>query len=100
MIKSLSDRIAERMNTRKLTRSGRNRANFLAVRNEVKQAIDDGWPIKAIWATLYDEGKIAFGYDAFISYVNRLIRSNTDAIPSNSHSKTTKPKPTHPVITL
>jgi hypothetical protein len=27
----------------------RNRAAFLALRGEVKQAIDDGWPVKTIW---------------------------------------------------
>jgi hypothetical protein len=43
------------------------------VRDDVKQALDDGWPRKAIWETLHEEGKIAFSYQAFRTYVNRLI---------------------------
>ena len=70
MAKSLSDRIAERMSARKPTGAGKNRAEFLAMRNDVKKAMDDGWPVKVIWETLRDEGKISFGYDAFIGYVN------------------------------
>jgi hypothetical protein len=40
---------------------------------EIKNALDDGWPVKTIWETLREEGMIEFGYDAFIRYVNRLI---------------------------
>jgi hypothetical protein len=50
-----------------------NRAAFLALRNEVKQALDDGWPIKEIWETLHEEGSIAFSYTVFCRYVKRLI---------------------------
>ena len=114
MAKSLSERIAERMSARKPTGAGKNRAEFLAMRNDVKKAMDDGWPVKVIWETLRDEGKISFGYDAFIGYVNRLIR-NVDATapapvpPSTADqakgqkpaqqeggSKAKKPKPAEP----
>jgi Family of unknown function (DUF5338) len=50
-----------------------NRAAFLALRDEVKQALDDGWPIKEIWETLHEEGGIAFSYTVFCRYVKRLI---------------------------
>ena len=74
MAKSLSERIAERVKAKKPSKIGKNRAAFLAVRDDVKQALDDGWPVKTIWETLHEEGKITFNYDAFIGYVNRLIR--------------------------
>ena len=60
------------------------RDRFLALRGEVKQAIDDGWPVKTIWETLHDEGRVAFSYQAFRGYVNRLILSpsaNGEATP-------------------
>ena len=75
MTKRLTERIAAQMQTQKPTRSGQNRAAFLAQRDDIKEALTDGWPVNAIWKTLHDEGKISFGYDAFISYVNSLIRS-------------------------
>jgi hypothetical protein len=75
MAKSLSARIAERIARKKPAGNVRNRAAFLALRGEVKQAIDDGWPVKTIWETLHDEEKVAFSYQAFRGYVNRLILS-------------------------
>jgi len=75
MAKSLSARIAERVARKKPAGNVRNRAAFLALRGEVKQAIDDGWPVKMIWETLHDEGRVAFSYQAFRGYVNRLILS-------------------------
>ncbi len=85
MAKSLSARIAERIARKKPAGNVRNRAAFLALRGEVKQAIDDGWPVKTIWETLHDEEKIAFSYQAFRGYVNRLILSppvNDEAAPT------------------
>ena len=84
MAKSLSARIAERIARKKPAGNVRNRAAFLALRGEVKQAIDDGWPVKTIWETLHDEEKVAFSYQAFRGYVNRLILSppaNGEATP-------------------
>lgn len=71
--RSLSTRIAERAARSIPSRSAKNRAAFLAVRDDVKQALADGWPRRAIWETLHEEGKIAFSYQAFRTYVNRLI---------------------------
>jgi hypothetical protein len=50
-----------------------NKAAFLALREEVKEALDDGWPVKEIWKTLHEEGSIAFSYTVFCRYVKRLI---------------------------
>lgn len=81
--KSLSERIAERAKKKKQPgRAGKNRAAFLAVRDEVRQSLDDGWPVKDVWETLYDEGAIAFRYDAFIGYVKKLIRQPATVAPS------------------
>ena len=95
MAKSLSERIAQRVSTRQPSRTGKNRASFLAVRDDVKKALDDGWPVKVIWDTLRDEGKIEFGYDAFIGYVNRLIRNaeTSPAKPPADQVKADKPAP-------
>ena len=73
MPRSLSVRVAERTARAKPSRSATNRATFLAVKDDVKQALDDGWPVKAIWETLHEEGKIVFIYQTFRTYVNRLI---------------------------
>ena len=73
MAKTLSQRIAERAKTQVASQKGKNHASFLAVRDEVRLSIEDGWAIKQIWECLHAEKKVPFGYDAFIGYVDRLI---------------------------
>ena len=80
MTKSLSERIAERAKKKKPSRNAQNRAAFLAVRADVKQAIDDGWPVKSVWETLHEEGKVTFSYQAFRGYVNRLILASKPGV--------------------
>ena len=52
-----------------------NKAAFLALMDEIKEALDHGWPMKKIWKVLHERGNIAFSYQTFTSYVNRLILS-------------------------
>ena len=73
MRNGLSARIAERTGRTTPSRGGMNRAAFLALQEDVSQALDDGWSVKAIWETLHEEGKIAFSYPVFCRYVKRLI---------------------------
>ena len=73
MGKSLSERIAARAANSKPSRRAQNRGAFLALRSEVEQALDDGWPVKTIWETLHQEGKVTFSYQSFRGYANRLI---------------------------
>jgi hypothetical protein len=73
MAKKLSVRIAERTGRKTPSRNGTNRAAFLALRGDVKEALADGWPIRAIWETLHEERKITFSYSAFCRYVKRLV---------------------------
>jgi Family of unknown function (DUF5338) len=79
MGKSLSERIAARAANNKPPRSAQNRGAFLALRGEVEQALDDGWPIKTIWETLHQEGKVTFSYQSFRGYANRLIPARGQA---------------------
>ena len=83
MAKRLSIRIAERTGRKTPSRNGMNRGAFLAVRDDVKQALDDGWPVKAIWETLHEEQKITFSYPAFCRYVKRLVVGRRSEIGRN-----------------
>lgn len=91
MAKSLSERIAERSKKKSPSRNAQNRAAFLAIREDIKQALDDGWPVKSIWETLHEEGKVTFSYQAFRGYVNRLILTNksksVSVVALNQHEK-------------
>lgn len=82
MAKNLSERIAARMVKKKPARNAQNRAAFLTLREDIKQALDDSWPVKSIWETLREEGKVDYSYQAFRGYVNRLILSPRAAVTS------------------
>ncbi|MGP5480623.1 TraK family protein [Pseudomonas helleri] len=73
MGKNLSERIADRMRNKKSTVGAQNRGTFLALKSEIVQALDDHWPVKTIWETLHEEGKVTFSYQAFRNYVNSLV---------------------------
>ncbi|WP_426811692.1 TraK family protein (plasmid) [Pseudomonas sp. WOUb67] len=79
MAKNLSERIAERMRNKKASVGAQNRGAFLALKSEIAQAISDGWPIKSIWETLHEEGKVKFSYQAFRNYVNSLLLGGKQA---------------------
>ncbi len=85
MAKNLSERIAAMAIKKKPSRRAQNRANFLALRVDVKQALDDGWPVKSIWETLNEEGKVDFSYQSFRVYVNRLILTPAELISSTEN---------------
>lgn len=70
---SLSQRIAERVRKKKASIGGQNRAAFLALKGDIEDALKDGWPIKSVWETLFEEKKVSFSYQAFRNYVNSLI---------------------------
>jgi Family of unknown function (DUF5338) len=96
MAKSLSARIAQRKVQG--ARNGKNRAAFLAVRDQVRRALDDGWSIFSIWETLHDEGKVAFSYESFRRFVNRFLvgqRSKTSwgriAVKTAKETNSSKP---------
>lgn len=73
MAKNLSERIAERAKSKKMSPTSKNKVAFLALQKDIKLAIDDGWSIKDIWDTLIDEQKISFTYKTFRIYVNQYI---------------------------
>jgi len=50
-----------------------NRATILSLRTEIRQALDDGWSVLAIYKTLRDEGRVLFSYQAFRRHVNCLL---------------------------
>ena len=97
MPKSLSERIVIRSKGKDATRKAKNFAKFLAHREQIKQALADGWPVLQIWQTLHQEGTITTGYAAFCRQVNRWIHprgARALRIPMDTPiSIATKPKP-------
>jgi len=100
MKKSLSERIADRAQKEKGSQKAKNLAAFLAVRDDIRRALADGWSGKDVYDTLHAEGKITVSYAAFLGYVRRLLTPESPApLPAPSADATpadTEPPPTPP----
>ena len=95
MSKKLTELIALAEMQRQQQGTGiKNRSAFLALREDIKEAMLDGWALKQIYRTLHTQQKITFSYQTFVNYANELILkpkqvSNT-ATPPNLVNQCTK----------
>ncbi|MFC5460752.1 TraK family protein, partial [Massilia niabensis] len=80
--KQLTEWVAQ---TRHSARRDRNRVAFMAVKNDVREALGEGWPVKTIWAHMVEQKRIECGYDTFLAYVKRHMKATTEA-PGPSRS--------------
>ena len=71
---SYTDQLAEWIKEKKSTPRNKNLSAFIAVRADIKTALDAGYPVKTIWENMRDLKRIEFGYDTFLNYVNRQLR--------------------------
>lgn len=71
--KTLSERIADQLNATKETSSAKNKAQFISLKPDIEQAINDGWSLRQIYKTLHSEGLLTFSYETFRRYVKKLI---------------------------
>lgn len=97
MKKSLSVRAQAR--AQRVLPAARNRAQVVALRGEIEQALMDGCSLAMIWNTLHEEGTIAFGYETFRAHVRKLTPPHqvTHPAPSpNTDRSTPRTKPTKP----
>ena len=106
MSKKLTELIAEEETKRKQQGTGvKNRAVFLVLREDIKEAMADGWALKQIYRTLHTQQKITFSYQTFVNYANNLIlkpkpslviskqEANGNALGQEQTVQPTEPKP-------
>lgn len=76
MAKSYNEELAEWVRQRaRSARHEKNRVAFLSVKEDVRAALEQGWPVKTIWTHMVEQKRIGFSYDAFLLYVKRHVRS-------------------------
>ena len=77
MAKSYKEQLTEWVKQRDHSaRHDRNRVAFLAVKSDVREALEEGWPVKTIWSHMVEQKRIGFGYDTFLAYVKRHVKGN------------------------
>jgi hypothetical protein len=82
MPKSYTDELAEWVKKREATRprQDKNVVAFLALRDDVKSAIEAGYSLLTIWEHLHEKGRIPYRYETFLKHVRRHIK-NRPATP-------------------
>jgi len=65
--------VDKKRNDRK--RKDKSLVSFLAVRLDIKSAIDAGYSKKTIWEHLTETGKISYGYQTFLQHVKKHIKN-------------------------
>ena len=81
MSKKLTELIAQAEMQRQQQGTGiKNRSAFLALRDDIKEAMADGWALKQIYRTLHTQQKITCSYQTFVNYTNELILKPTQAL--------------------
>lgn len=91
MAKTYPELLGEWVKRRESAKRDKNLVAFLAVRDDVKEAVDAGYAVKTIWANMHEEKRVAFGYDTFLNYVNRHIRRQQKEPADNSPAKPVLP---------
>jgi len=93
MSKRYSEELGEWIKQKPSRKWYKNLAAFLAVKTSVQEALSDGYAAKTIWAHMVETKRIEFGYDTFLKYTNKLIRSpqtssvNYESIPAPKDKK-------------
>lgn len=91
MTRNYPEQLGDWVKQNKLAQRDKNLVAFLAVRDDVKAALDAGYAVKTVWANLQACKRTEIGYEVFLRYVNRMIRSpqanqgtaaKTPALPS------------------
>jgi hypothetical protein len=69
--KSYPDQLAEWVSQPARTLRDRHLVTFMAVRNDVKAALDAGFTAKTIWTNMRETGRVDFCYETFLRHVKR-----------------------------
>ncbi len=93
--KSLSERIAARIQQQSsASTAARNRSVFISLREDIQQAVTDGWSLLAIWRMLFEEQRVTFTYQAFRRHARKMIDSPTTVGRNCQHRYEEKPSQT------
>ncbi|CZH13080.1 TraK family protein [Legionella pneumophila] len=73
MKKSLTENIMTSKQGQQRTNVRKNKVEFLALREDISEALEKGWSITVIWETLRDVGSFTATYNTFRLYVLKYL---------------------------
>lgn len=104
MAKTYPEELAEWVKGRaaKKPRQDKHVVAFLAVKSDVKAALEAGYAMKTIWEHMRETGRLQYRYETFTQHVKRHIKAAPVASPPpadpapSSQAKGAKPDPKPP----
>jgi len=87
MVKRLSERMAENAVKENRSNSKLNLAAFLLLRDEIYEAINDGWSVRYTWEVLHKEERIKFSYQTFLNYIKKYKNKSKIKTDNNIDEK-------------
>lgn len=81
MKKPYTDQLAEWVKKREKSRPRQDKGlvAFIAVKEDITEAIDAGYALKTIWEHLHETGKIPYRYETFLKHVKKHIKEKPKA---------------------
>ncbi|GAB2879199.1 TraK family protein [Pseudoduganella ginsengisoli] len=76
MAKNYVSQLGEWVASQPATQKAKNLTAFLAVRDDVRDALNAAYSVKTVWAHLYESKRIDIKYDAFLGYVHRYLQKS------------------------
>jgi len=68
------------------TRRGRGFAEFISIKNEIEDALMEGFNVIEIWELLTEQGKVSVGYNTFAQYVRKGIGGRSKQLSKDTES--------------
>ncbi|VEG92083.1 TraK family protein [Legionella spiritensis] len=90
MKKSLIETMMAADQTQRKTPARKNKVEFLALKDDISEALEKGWSVSAIWETLRDEGSFTASYNTFRLYVLEYLNGQK---PGYSQKDSPAPQP-------
>ncbi|HBD7441759.1 TPA: TraK family protein [Legionella pneumophila] len=90
MKNSLIEKIMAADKNQRKTPTRKNKVEFLALKEDISEALEKGWPMTVIWKTLRDEGSFTASYNTFRLYVLEYLNGQKSGY---SQTGSLAPKP-------
>jgi hypothetical protein len=81
MGRTYTDELASWVKKQETKGRDKNLVAFHGVRDDVSAAMEAGFSAKTVWANMHESGRLAFGYETFLSYVNRHVKTSQKQRP-------------------
>ncbi|CAM4478429.1 MAG: hypothetical protein LEGION0403_FIIPPAGN_02831 [Legionella sp.] len=91
MKKSLTENIITSKQNQQKTNARKNKVEFLAMREDISEALEKGWSMTVIWETLRDEGSFTATYNTFRLYILKYLNGQKSGY-SQKNAKDKQPK--------